>query len=216
MSETTSTPPFRCTECENPMDSPIACSTCGALGQLPADTFDSFELFGIKRAYDIDPKALHHKYLCLSRVIHPDLASGEAGQQRGQSLNLSAELNRAYDTLRDPVARAEYMLSLVGGPKSSENKTVSQELLGQVLMFREEIEDAKGSGDAAALQAIKQQLLARRETALARIAELARALETGDPQNKLRLREQLNTVKYWNNLLEQIPPTGVGERRGNV
>lgn len=215
MSETPSTPPLRCTECENPMDSPIACSNCGALGQLPADTFDSFELFGINRQYDVDLKALHHKYLCLSRVIHPDLASGDAGQQRGQSLNLTAELNRAYDTLRDPVARAEYLLSLAGGLKPSENKIVPQELLGQVLMFREEIEDAKGSGDAAALQAIKQQLLARRETALARIAELARTLESGDPQNALRLREQLNTVKYWNNLLEQIPPTSIVERRGH-
>jgi molecular chaperone HscB len=215
MSETTSTPPLRCTECENPMESPVACSNCGALGQLPADTFDSFELFGIKRQYDLDLKVLHHKYLCLSRVIHPDLASGEAGQQRGQSLNLSAELNRAYDTLRDPVARAEYMLSLTGGPKASENKIVSQELLGQVLMFREEIEDTKASGDAASLRAIKETLLARRETALERIAELARALETDEPQIKLRLREQLNTVKYWNNLLEQIPPAGVVERRGN-
>jgi len=196
------------------MDSPIACSTCGALSQMPADSFDSYELFGIKREYDIDPRALHHKYLCLSRVIHPDLASGEAGQQRSQSLNLSAELNRAYDTLRDPVARAEYMLSLAGGPKSSENKTVPQELLGQVLGFREEIEDARASGDTAALQAVQQQLLGRRETALTRIAELARGLETGDLQNRIRLREQLNTVKYWNNLLDQIPPTGLAGRRG--
>lgn len=214
MSEPTSTPPLRCTECENPMDSPIACSTCGALGQLPADTFDSFELFGIRREYDIDLKTLHHKYLCLSRVIHPDLASGEEGHQRAQSLSLSAELNRAYDTLREPVARAEYLLSLVGGPKSSENKTVPQELLSQVLVFREEIEDAKASRDAAVLQAIRQQLLTRREAALARIAELARALEAGDPQTRIRLREQLNTVKYWNNLLEQIPPTTTAGRRG--
>ncbi|MBP7934772.1 MAG: Fe-S protein assembly co-chaperone HscB [Phycisphaerae bacterium] len=196
------------------MDSPIACSTCGALSQLPADSFDSFELFSINREYDIDPKVLHHKYLCLSRVIHPDLASGEAGHQRSQSLNLSAELNRAYDTLRDPVARAEYLLSLAGGPRSFENKTVPQELLVQVLEFREEIEDARASDDTATLQAIQQQLLGRREATLARIAELARGLETGDPQNRIRLREQLNTVKYWNNILEQIPPTGVAGRRG--
>jgi molecular chaperone HscB len=197
--------PTRCTECQQLMDSPIACAACGTLGELPADTFDSFELFGQQRSYDVDVEALHRKYLALSRVIHPDIAGGEASEQRRQALNLSAELNRAYETLRDPVARAAYMLSLAGGPSASELKTVPQNLLGEILVLRETIEEARESGDAATLQTIKQEITAKRQVTLEKIGDLARQMECWSGDIRRQLREQLNIIKYWNSLLEQIP-----------
>ena len=197
--------PTRCTECQQLMDSPIACATCGALGQLPADTFDSFELFGLRRSYDVDLEALHRKYLALSRVIHPDIAGGQASEQRRQALNLSAELNRAYETLRDPVARAGYMLSLTGGPSASEIKTVPQSLLGEILVLREAIEEARESGDTAMLQTVKQEITAKRQVTLGKIGDLARQMECWSGDIRRQLREQLNIIKYWSSLLEQIP-----------
>ena len=197
--------PTRCTECRQLMDSPIACVTCGTLGQLPADTFDSFELFGLRRSYDVDLEALHRRYLALSRVIHPDIAGGEASQQRRQALNLSAELNLAYETLRDPVARAQYMLSLAGGPSASEMKIVPPSLLGEILVLREAIEEARESGDTATLQTIKQEVTAKRQVTLGKIGDLARQMECWSSDIRRQLREQLNIIKYWTSLLEQIP-----------
>jgi len=197
--------PTRCGECQQLMESPIACASCGALGQLPADTFDCFELFGLDRSYEVDLEALHRKYLALSRVIHPDIASGEASDQRKQALNLSAELNRAYETLRDPVARAAYMLTLAGGPSASEMKTVPQSLLGEVLVLRESIEEACESGDAVTLRRLKDEIDDKRRATLDQIAELARGLECWNAEVRRQLREQLNIVKYYNSLLDQIP-----------
>ncbi|HSW46809.1 MAG TPA: Fe-S protein assembly co-chaperone HscB [Phycisphaerae bacterium] len=187
------------------MESPVACASCGALGQLPTDTFDCFELFGLERAYDVNHKALHRKYLALSRVIHPDIAGTDAPEQRHQALDLCAELNRAYETLRDPVARAEYMLALAGGPKSSEMKAVPQSLLGEVLVLRESIEEARETGDAAMLQSLKAEISAKRQEILGRIAELARTLDCWDAPRRRELREQLNIIKYYGSLLDQIP-----------
>ncbi len=194
--------PTRCAECRQVMDSPVACSACGTLAQLPAETFDSFELFGLPPNYDIDLKALHGKYLSMSRVIHPDIA-GANPDQRMQALTLSAELNRAYETLRDPVARAEYMLAMAGGPRASEMKDVPPDLLGEIMVLREEFEEARESGDAERMRAIRAEIESRRRETLDRIGDLARQLECWHVDIRRRLREQLNTIKYWNSLLEQ-------------
>jgi molecular chaperone HscB len=197
--------PTRCTECQQVMETPVACSTCGSIGLIPPNTFDLFELFALDPVYDIDVKDLHRKYLAMSRVIHPDIAGGEGSEQRHQALTLSAELNRAYETLRDPIARASYMLSLAGGPSPSEMKAVPPSFLGEVLVMREEIEEARESGDAARLQSIRQEVSARKEETLDRIAELARGMECWETDIRRQLREQLNIMKYWNSLLEQTP-----------
>lgn len=204
------TTPTRCKECQQPMESPIACSTCGTFTQQPADTFDCFELFGLKRSYDIDLDALHHKFLSMCRVIHPDISRHDSDKRRQQALTLSAEFNRAYDTLHDPIARAEYLLSLYGGPSPSEDKTVSKDLLGEVLLLREELDEAIEDSETDTLQNLKQQITDRHEQTLNRIAELARKLNETDVDTRKKLREQLNTIKYWNNLLDQIPPDKTG------
>ena len=177
------------------------------MSQTPPDTSDCFELFGIRRAYEINLKDLHRKYLALSRVIHPDMAGGESQERRSQALNLSAEFNRAYDTLREPVTRAEYLLTLAGGPTRSEDKSVSQSLLTQVLMLREEIEEASARHDASALTSLKKQITGRQQITMRQVADLARGLDQGGEQNRKQLRESLNALKYWNNLLDQIRPS---------
>jgi len=192
------------------MESPIACSNCGAFTQLPPDAFDCFELFGLKRGYDIDLDVLHHKFVAMSRVIHPDVSSQDSDARRQQALSLSAEFNRAYDTLHDPVARAEYLLSLAGGPGPAEDKSVPKDLLGQVLAIREELDEAVAASDTAILKTIKKQITARHDQALRVIAELATALDEKSQMTCKKLREQLNTIKYGKNLLDQIPAGAAG------
>ena len=206
--------PTRCTECHQEMDSPIACSMCGNLGELAPETFDLFELFALDPIYDVDVKALHRKYLAMSRVIHPDITGGEDPEQRRQALALSAELNKAYETLRDPVARADYMLSLAGGPSASEMKNVPSGLLGEILVLREEIEEAREAGDTARMESIRREVDAKRKETLGRIAALAKDLECWQTETRKQLREQLNIIKYWNSLLEHAPVEMTSPARG--
>lgn len=202
------TPPIRCTECQQPMDSPIGCATCGALGQLPPGNVDCFTLFGLPHRFEVDLKALHTRLLTLSRVVHPDVAGVATPEKREQALRLSSELNRAYETLRDPLARAEYLLHLAGGPSASDDKSVPPELLGEVMTLREEIEEATTGGNGQALRSLKTDLAARRESGMAQLAALVEGIETpgeAGEQGRKRLRVALNVIKYWNNLLERIP-----------
>lgn len=198
--------PTRCEQCDKPMDSPIACSSCGALTELPADAFNCFELFGVAPGFDIDLDALHRKYLQLSRLIHPDLTGAADEPDRRRSLMLSARFNQAYEVLRHPVNRAEYLLRLAGGANCCEDKSVPEDLLGRILTLREQIDEAREEGRTEVLAELGSQTRASRAAAMDRIAHLARVLAGGDsqPETCRELRQQLNAVKYWDSLLEQI------------
>jgi len=194
-----------CDHCGKHMYSPLCCASCGALNPIPPEglSFNYFEVFGLPVGYEVDTAALHKRYLSLSRGVHPDAREERSEDVRRQALALSAELNRAYDTLRDPVARAEYLLTLAGGPLPAEDKSVPPRLLGEVMTLREEIEEAAARKDAAALTRLRETVTARRQAVLEEIAALCRETQP-DPAARQQRRKQLNAIKYWNNLLEQV------------
>jgi molecular chaperone HscB len=194
-----------CTHCGKHMYSPLCCASCGALNPIPPEglSFNYFEIFGLSIGYDVDAAALHRQYLSLSRGVHPDARAERSEEVRQRALALSAELNRAYDTLRDPIARAEYLLTLAGGPLPADDKSVPPRLLGEVMTLREEIEEAAGEKDAAALAKLREAVSGRRQAAMEQVAALCRQGET-DEAGRRQWRRQLNAIKYWNNLLEQV------------
>lgn len=199
------TRPAMCDACARPMDSAVACQSCGALNPLPPSMFTYFQLFGIEPTFDVDVAALRRKYLSLSRSAHPDAVGGDAEAMRQRALQLSAGLNRAYDTLADPVKRAEYLLSLAGGPDAAQDKSVPGELLGEVMMLREEIEEASEAGDVQTLNTMKTQIQSKQSEALESISRLCRSGELVQEGTQHELRQQLNAIKYWKNLLDQLP-----------
>lgn len=197
--------PILCDECRTPMDSPVCCANCGALNPLPPSMFTYFELFGIACSYDVDPQLLRRKYLALSRSVHPDVAGRSSEEVHRRSLELSAGLNRAYDTLRDPVARAEYLLALAGGPRAGEDKTAPAGLLAEVMDLREEIEEATNTKDQARLTAVQARLLDRQRRSIETIGRICREQDLKDPDVQKELRQQLNAGKYWIGLLDKLP-----------
>ena len=88
------------------------CVACGKL--LPTDSTDYFALFGLPRHLTLDVPALEKQFYRLSRKLHPDLFAQAAPEIQQQSLEKSSLLNDAYRTLRDPIARTEYLLESEG------------------------------------------------------------------------------------------------------
>lgn len=73
-----------------------------------------FAQFGLPRHLNIDTAALEKAFYAQSRKLHPDrFASRPLGEQEA-ALAASSRLNDAYRTLRDPIARTEYLLALEG------------------------------------------------------------------------------------------------------
>jgi molecular chaperone HscB len=77
-------------------------------------SLDHFARLGLARGWKLDRDAFEQRYLERSRRYHPDrFVTADAATKRA-ALEHSAAVNIAYRTLRDPVARAEYLVKLGG------------------------------------------------------------------------------------------------------
>ena len=85
---------------------------------------DYFTLFGLPASYTLSLEQLAVRYQDLQRQYHPDkFASAPAAEQLA-AVQHSATINQAWQTLRHPLTRAEYLLSLHGFDLASEQHTV--------------------------------------------------------------------------------------------
>lgn len=73
-----------------------------------------FALFSLPRHLQIDLSALERSFYAQSRRLHPDRFASRPPSEQADALGQSSQLNDAYRTLRDPVSRTEYLLSLEG------------------------------------------------------------------------------------------------------
>lgn len=93
----------------------VAANFCDACGKVqPPEPTDYFSFFGLPRKLNIDPAALEREMYTLSRRLHPDLYANASAEEQMWSLEQTSKLNDAYRTLRDPVARTEYLLKIEG------------------------------------------------------------------------------------------------------
>ncbi len=82
---------------------------------------DYFTLFGLPASYTLSLEQLAVRYQDLQRQYHPDkFASAPAAEQLA-AVQHSATINQAWQTLRHPLTRAEYLLSLHGFDLASEH-----------------------------------------------------------------------------------------------
>jgi molecular chaperone HscB len=148
--------PLVCWSCHERTIGTHFCSSCGKMLQLPQQS-DYFAMFELPRKLWLEMGALEQKFLQLSWKLHPDNFVNATPEEREISLKRSSELNDAYRTLRDPVARVEYLLSIEGMRKEGANKQQAPaNLLEEVFELNEsldELREVKASGgDLGALK----------------------------------------------------------------
>ena len=89
------------------------CDACGKV-QPPVREVDYFAAFGLPRKLHIDLSALERSFYRLSRKLHPDVYAQASPEEQQWSLDQTSLLNDAYRTLKNPIARTEYLLTLEG------------------------------------------------------------------------------------------------------
>jgi len=201
--------PTKCSNCDRPMSTPLLCDFCHALNPAGA-VADYFTLLGLPRQFEIDQDELHRKYLALSRHAHPDYHLADAEEVRNLSLRVSAAINDAYRTLKDPASRAAYLMELLGGKSSAEDKSVPEGFLETMMMMQEEIADAQAGGYEQELSRLEAVLQKQHEGLIHRIAGLFRDYEESVGCEAVRgdllreIRKQVNAVSYVRKLLSQV------------
>jgi molecular chaperone HscB len=200
------------------------CESCKKIQALGRG-IDYYALLGLPRKLRMDDAKLEALFHELSWKLHPDNFVRASDFERQLSLERSSQLNDAFRTLRDPVARVEYLLSLYGLRKEGEKKQQAPpELLEEVFELNEALDelraaraDASDGEEFAALrrrlegeQKKFEALLADVDGELAAVAaEWDAALDASAPeadQKSLlaKMNEILNRRSYVRNLVGNV------------
>jgi len=82
-----------------------------------------FQLFGMPEHYRLNNSQLDQQYRALQTQVHPDKFAHLSEAERRVSMQMATRANEAYQTLREPVRRARYLLGLHGVDTQEEINT---------------------------------------------------------------------------------------------
>lgn len=130
---------------------------------------------GLPVAFAIDAPQLERAYRDLQSRVHPDKFAAGSGADKRAAMQWATRANEAYRTLKDPVARARYLLALKGFDTGEETNTaMPADFLMEQMELREASATARAQRDAAALDELRSTLAASRAEML---RMLGRALD---------------------------------------
>ena len=191
---------------------------------------DYFTFLGVPRKLNLDVADLEQRFRALSRQFHPDYFYNATPAERRASLERSSYLNDAYRTLRQPIPRVEYLLSVEGMDRrrsdsadaaAEPDNKVPPALLEEVFALNEELDavrELRSSGAPAdkwkgRLQTAREPIERKRSEHEAQLEALFakwddvvdRAAGEDDRRQVLHaLRERMLERNYIQNLLAGI------------
>ena len=120
---------------------------------------DHYTLFGLPRRYGLDSAELERVYREVLTRVHPDKHVGLSDAAQRLSMQWSTQANEAYQTLRQPLKRAQYLLLLAGVDVQLERNTaMPAEFLLQQMEWREAVEEVTAAGDSQALEDLHRRI----------------------------------------------------------
>src|ERR1700735_430034 len=149
-----------------------------------------YDAFDLEPALSLDAEDLKRRFYERSRRWHPDKFSRASREEQEKALEMTAVLNDAFRTLRDPVARAEYFLKEKGFELSKE---APPELLEEVFELNMALEELKEGDDSA-----RPQLIEARDRCVAMRDAIDQTL--GTTTDLEQVRALLNRRRYIRNL----------------
>ncbi len=111
-----------------------------------------FNLLGMPESYALDLGALQKAYVSAQQTAHPDRMVGKSDAQRAKAIQVSMDANDAYETLKNPLTRAQHLLELRGVVVNADERDThkpSQALLMEMLELREEMAAASSEAEIA-------------------------------------------------------------------
>ncbi len=183
---------------------------------------DYFAVFGLPRKLALDGRTLERSFYKMSREVHPDRFAQASPEKQQWALAQSSLLNDAYRTLKQPIARTEYLLRLEGVTLADE-KSASKppaDLLEEVFELNMQLEEMRANqkmGEDDPL--LRRDLAAAQDQFTGRLAGIDAAIEAawgrwdalvdGDEQSagvvvKAGLAALLDKRRYVRNLVRDV------------
>jgi molecular chaperone HscB len=159
-----------------------------------------FVLFGLPERYRLDNAQLDQQYHTLQTQVHPDKFTHLSEAERRMSMQWATRVNEAYQTLRNPIRRARYLLGLHGVDTQEETNTaMPMDFLMEQMEWREAIEEAQQACDVNQLDKLEARL--QHEVRL--LQELL-AVKIDDEHSYAAAAEGVRKLKFMEKLAEEI------------
>lgn len=180
---------------------------------MPTLSQNFFTFFGLDRKLSVDLDVLQRRFYELSRQWHPDRFSRKPASEQAQALEATAILNDGYRTLKDPVKRAEYLLTEEGFPIGEQRSTdVPAELLEEVFDLNMALEELKAGDESARpeLAAAKENFLGMRAGIDHQLTLLFGRYDNSEERSETarqalnEIRGVLNRRRYIENLIRDV------------
>ncbi len=157
-----------------------------------------FSLFGLPEHFGIDVSQLEAAYRTVQAQVHPDRFANRPETERRVAMQWATLANEAFRTLKNPVARASYLLERRGIEQDVErNTSMSQAFLLQQMEWREAVEEA--ADDAHELKRLEQELERDNRVML---DDLGRALD--EEQDLSQASELVRRLMFMDKLRREI------------
>ena len=187
----------------------LVCPSCEAPQALPSGV-DLFAILDLPRGLVIDAADLERRYHVASRAVHPDRHQTADARARDLSLAAGAAVNRAYRTLRDPIAIGRYWLELHGERLGKDNR-VPPALAALVFETQGTLEELR---NAAASGPLRDRVTAVKDELAGRLASLQAdltahytqwsAADSRAPTVIAELKRRLSEIAYLCTLLADV------------
>ena len=158
-----------------------------------------FELFQLPIQLPIDNGQLTANYQQLQRQYHPDNFAQATDNEKVAIIQKSAMINDGYQTLKNPLKAAEYLLSLQGVDVAIEQNIIHDaDFLMEQFSLREKLDDIESQNNIELLDYFHSEISQREKQVYQQL------LGDISQQNWQAALNQIYKIRYLARLIEQI------------
>src|SRR3954465_398881 len=123
-----------------------------------------FDLFHLPAKFGIDLAALDTAYRDVQGRVHPHRLVNATDAEKRVAMQWATRANEAYQTLKHPQKRAQYLCELNGVDLQTESNTaMPMDFLMQQMEWREALGEAKAAKNLDALESLDAEVKADRK-----------------------------------------------------
>ena len=162
-----------------------------------------FTLFGLSDQFNINIEQLTEVYQSLQKTVHPDRFAHASSQEQLIAVQKSSMINDAFQTLKNPLTRAYYMLTLRETNMPNEQASFGDtSFLMRQMELREMLSEVKDSNNPElAIVDITQVLEAEFQTLF---KAMQVQLQENTNEANLLASENLRKLKFYQKLHVEI------------
>lgn len=186
---------------------------------------DNFALFNVPRRPWLDEGTLKEKFLQLSAEVHPDRIHNAPAAEKAASSQRFAELNAAYNCLRESRERLRHLLELELGRKPSDLTNVPDNMMELFFSLGKTFREAdaflaekarakspmvqvqlfqRGQEWVEKLSSLRQEVAARRDALITEIQSMSVNWESLTDKPLEKIQEFWRLLSFYDRWLAQI------------